>query len=258
MLFRSSFPVSFRLFVLPLVLGAGAVAAQPAAAPPDTARSYRHHLGLTASPQLDQFFTANRSLPIGLLYRHQTRPSRAWRVRVVGRYDFDQGTAPLLVGRAYETSILQSEFAGGLERNVRLSPRWQAYAGAETGVRYSAWRTRYKEYTTNVEVFNPGYPSTRTTVVLDGIRKEQLLGMFLQPYAGIRYQLARCISAEIESAFPFYFYRFTYKENAKAYDTKTGLDLFGAGPIGVKGDNTFYKFSGKYLPICRIHLVYLF
>jgi hypothetical protein len=258
MSFRSPISSLWQVLGLPAMLCAGAVSAQPATAPPDTARVYQHQLGLTASPQLDHFFTANRSLPIGLLYRQQTRPNRAWRARLVGRYDYDQGTAPLLVGRAYETSILQSEFAGGLERNVRLSPRWQAYAGAETGVRYSAWHTHYKEYTTNVEVFNPGYPSTRTTVVLDGVRKEQLIGIFLQPYAGVRYQLASRISAEVESGLAFYLYRFTYKEDAKAYDTKTGLELFGAGPIGVKGNNTFYKFSGKYLPICRIHLFYLF
>ena len=72
-------------FVLPaLLLLAGPAQAQTA--PADTARFYKHHLGLTASPVLDHFFTANRSLPVGLLYKRQTAPNRALRFRLVGYY----------------------------------------------------------------------------------------------------------------------------------------------------------------------------
>lgn len=77
-----------QALLLPLLLaGLAPALAQPAApAPPDTARAFRHALGLTASPQLDHFFTANRRLPLGLIYKRQLAPGRALRARVVGYY----------------------------------------------------------------------------------------------------------------------------------------------------------------------------
>ena len=74
-------------FFAPAMLAAALVG--PALAqtvPADTARAYRHQLGLTASPQLDHFFTANRSLPVGLIYKQQLKPGRALRLRLVGFY----------------------------------------------------------------------------------------------------------------------------------------------------------------------------
>ena len=79
------FPI--QRFFLPVLLAAAlAGPALAQTAPADTARTYRHQLGLTASPQLDHFFTANRSLPVGLLYKQQLKPGRALRLRLVGFY----------------------------------------------------------------------------------------------------------------------------------------------------------------------------
>lgn len=75
-----------KLLNVSLALLATASAAAQAQTPVDTATAYKHQLGLTASPVLDGFFKNNRSLPLGLLYKRQVRPNRAFRVRLVGQY----------------------------------------------------------------------------------------------------------------------------------------------------------------------------
>ena len=70
-----------------------ALAQTPAS--PDTARLYRREVGLTASPQLAQFFTANRSLPLGVFYQRQLSPTRFLRLRLVGQLSYADSTNEL-------------------------------------------------------------------------------------------------------------------------------------------------------------------
>lgn len=77
---------------VPLLLLAALPFAAAAQTPADTASTYRHQLGLTASPQLDQFFKANRSLPLGLFYQRQLTPTKALRLRLVGLMSYADST----------------------------------------------------------------------------------------------------------------------------------------------------------------------
>lgn len=255
MQFRTSLSVLSRLFVLPLVLGGGAVAAQPATAPPDTARSYRHHLGLTASPQLDQFFTANRSLPIGLLYRHQTRPNRAWRVRVVGQSRYFKQEAPLFIGTAYTERTVRLEAAVGLERWYTLSRRVTLFAGLELGGKYNGYRRDYKVYQIGYPVNGIGVPpNTFTTAVSDGVERRPEIGGFIQPMAGLRYFFSKRLYAEMETSAEFYWSQAKFKLNGTFYDLNTSLSL----GTGARGDNTYYTFSTRLRPVNSVRLFFLF
>ncbi|WP_201984839.1 hypothetical protein [Hymenobacter rubidus] len=240
-------------FHLLLVLGARTAAAQPTAAVPDTARAYKHHLGLTASPQLDQFFTANRALPIGLLYRRQTRPNRAWRARAVGRYQFDSGDAPLLVGHAYREHTASLELAWGKERWLPLSRRFTAYAGGEVGGRLDLYR-KNSEYYRFLPRFNPGYPSYVENAVGEQQESRITQAAFIQAYAGIRLRISQRLYAEAETGLPVTFSHQRWKVDGVEYF------LSDRNPTGAtnKGDNTYYSLSAQFRPISRIHVFFLF
>jgi len=115
--------------IISLLLGTLPLAAA-AQTPTDTATTYRHQLGLTASPQLNKFFTANRSLPLGLLYQRQVKPNQAVRARLVGQYS-RRDTA---------------DFAGSLpgssnrywELNGYVGYEWQQQLGRHTSLYYGA------------------------------------------------------------------------------------------------------------------------
>ena len=92
--------------------------------PPDTARTHRHTFGLTASPQLAHFFTANRSLPIGLLYKRQLTPTKALRLRLVGYYSRRDTSN-------YWSRVPTSTIVGYIEGPNTTSWELSAYAGYE-------------------------------------------------------------------------------------------------------------------------------
>ena len=126
--------VLLSLLVCGLPIAARAQA-PPGQAPADTARFYKHELGLTASPQLQYLFSANRVLPVGLLYKYHLNERNALRLRVVGRMTnthSDVGVASpggyLVQNRAWNVTIY-----GGWEATRRIGKRWDAGYGVEAG-----------------------------------------------------------------------------------------------------------------------------
>ena len=90
------YPTYLMSLVLPRALCAALLFSSPAAAqtspPADTAHTYRHQFGLTASPVLSNFFAANRSLPLGLFYQRQLTTTKALRLRLVGLFSYVDST----------------------------------------------------------------------------------------------------------------------------------------------------------------------
>lgn len=119
-------------------------AAAQTSAPADTARFYKHEFGLTASPQLDHFFTANRSLPIGLFYRRQLTPAKALRLRLVGEFSYADSTNfvddaigvidAYVSGPSYRRWQVQA--LAGYEWQLVVAHRLVASYGLEAGLGY--------------------------------------------------------------------------------------------------------------------------
>ncbi|MEJ7664041.1 MAG: hypothetical protein WKG07_33175 [Hymenobacter sp.] len=131
-----------RLFSPALLAAALAGPALAQTAPADSARTYRHQLGLTANPQLDHFFTANRSLPIGLLYKQQTKPGQALRLRLVGFYSHRDSTnanpyfTPNTNSVGPNTTTWETNAFIGYEWRHSINRRFKWGYGAEFGGGY--------------------------------------------------------------------------------------------------------------------------
>lgn len=238
---------------LVLLADAQAGFGQARPAPADTARSYPHHLGLTASPQLDQFFTANRALPIGVLYRKQTQPNRAWRARLVSRYEFNSGDAPLLIGNAYREHTGSLELAWGRERWLPLGRRFTAYAGGEVGARLDLYRKNSKIYGAlprYVPIYSPALEKT----VADQTESRTTQAIFFQLIAGVRLQISKRLCAEAEAGLPVSFSHQKWNLNGAEYYVSDRVPTGAA----VTGDNTYYSISAQLRLVNRLHLIFLF
>lgn len=198
-----------------LGLGMPLAAAAQTPAPADTARTYKHEFGLTASPQLAHFFTANRSLPIGLFYRRQLTPAKALRLRLVGQFSYADSTNfaddPIgivdayVMGPSYRQWQLQAfvgyEWQRHLNKNIVLT------YGLEGGLGYnrldfsSALRRSYQPGGFVVDYFE------RTT---------QTWQVQARPFAGFRFHpIARlCLFAEMALPLTYTHQRMRYQVRA--------------------------------------------
>lgn len=156
---KTPFAAFFGMFGLAAGLVAPAAGrAQTIPAPADTARTYKHHLGLTASPVLSQFFTANRSLPVGLIYQRQLTRTKSLRLRLVGQFSYADSTnfeddasgitGGYVTGPSYRQWQVQA-FAGYawqrlLGRRIALDYGLEAGLGYERRGSSSAYRTTYQ------------------------------------------------------------------------------------------------------------------
>ena len=181
----SSIPVSVPALLLALGLAVPTAHAQTA--PPDTARTYKHQFGLTASPVLDGFFRNNRSLPLGLFYQRQLTPTKALRLRLVGLMSYADSTnsteGPFGVTDGYVSGpsarVWQlSAFAGyGWQRPLRK--RFVLDYGLEAGLGYRhqgfSSARRYPDPLGGFAVYN----DERTT---------QDFQVQMRPFAGLSYR----------------------------------------------------------------------
>ena len=233
------FPVQ-RLFSSALLAAALASPALAQTAPADTARSYRHQLGLTASPQLDHFFTANRSLPIGLIYKQQLKPGRALRLRLVGFYsrrDTSSTNHPLFQPlnssgpNAYSWEV--NAFIG-YEWQHALSRRFQWLYGLEIGVGY------HHEYSPfDLQEYSTGSPNGNPYVVTTSgsryLHRWQGQG---RGFAGFRYLLGSRLTLFAETALLL-----TYENQKRGGEYST---FFSNGmPAQIGG--SFYDITNKNL-----------
>ncbi|MBT9393388.1 hypothetical protein KLP40_09455 [Hymenobacter sp. NST-14] len=238
-----------------LLAAALPLAATAQTAPADSATTYRHQLGLTASPVLDGFFKNNRSLPLGLMYKRQTKPNQALRVRAQLLYRYFEQVAPLQIGEEYHENVYRVEAALGKEYWLPISSRFISYAGGEIGAYYDNNQRNSKRYQ-QIQVRNP---STGQLEVTKGYVKAKqhfsTTGILLQPFAGIRFRLSARLYTELESAIVFNWSRTHFKLSEKVFEYTTGLPAdYSEG----KGDNTYYNFRVNLHPINSLHLIFLF
>ncbi|ALW85922.1 hypothetical protein AUC43_12940 [Hymenobacter sedentarius] len=167
--------------------------------PADTARNYRHQFGLTASPVLDGFFTANRSLPLGLFYQRQLTPTKALRLRLVGLVSYadssnfeDIGIVDRYVsGPSYRQWQLQA-FAGFAWQRP-LGRRIVLDYGLEAGLGYR----RLGFSAARRQVYPPG------GFVMDYFeRTTQDFQVQVRPFAGFSYRPMPRLRLFTETALP--------------------------------------------------------
>ncbi|OWP63601.1 hypothetical protein CDA63_08460 [Hymenobacter amundsenii] len=175
-----------KSFACLLLATALPLAAAAQTVPPDSAAIYKHQLGLTASPVLDGFFRNNRALPVGLLYKRQTKPNQALRARLVGQYsrrdstDF-LGTLPGSV--TYEWSAM---LFGGYEWQQSLGRHTSWYYGAELGSGWGQAKSRDVREVPNQ--FGPGKYAYESRYVINRwqVQARPFVGLMLHASARVR------------------------------------------------------------------------
>ena len=195
--------------------------------PADTARMHRHEFGLTASPRLAHFFTANRTLPIGLFYKRQLTPNKSLRLRLVGLYSYadsaNSNDAPnggivnaYVTGPSYRRWQVQA-FAGyawqrPLGRRVLLNYGLELGLGYQRQGYSSAYRLPY----------SPGGFSTTYDE-----RTTQDWQVQARPFAGLSYYPAPRLCVFVETALPLSYTYQLGERHARDTFTKSGeVDRF--------------------------------
>jgi hypothetical protein len=234
--------ISALLLALALPLTAAAQA------PADTATTYKHQLGLTASPVLDGFFRNNRSLPLGVLYKRQTAPNRALRLGAVGSYRYTDRYDPApLSNRDYTDRFLSVEGYAGYEFQKALTRRWVGYAGLDVGVGYALSRLQeYSEYQSIVNGVN-------TTFSLDDVSRFRNYSLFVRPLLGVRYHLRPFLYLSAEATLPV---QYTHSK-WNGIGTRTFRDT---GVLAATDEGRFQEHR-IYLglrPVSQLSLHYLF
>ncbi|RYU79302.1 hypothetical protein [Hymenobacter persicinus] len=184
----------FALFLASLPLAA------VAQAPADS--THRHQLGLTASPQLDKFFQANRSLPLGVLYKRQITPTQALRVRLVGQYSRRDtanypGSYPGFFPGLRDGTYTQSggvNLYAGYEWQRAITRRWVWAYGAELGAGWS----QKKEHTISDE--NVGTPPSFLFVRFTFTQTATIWEGQARPFISLQYRISNRIALFAESA----------------------------------------------------------
>lgn len=246
-----------HLFPTALLAAALAGPALAQTTPTDTARTYRHQLGLTASPQLDHFFTANRSLPIGLIYKQQVKPNQFLRLRLVGFYSRRDSTSanhPLfqpLNSSGPDTRIWDAEAFIGYEWQHTLSRHFRWAYGLEAGAGYHHEYLPFnlQEYSTGNST--GGNPYVITTTGSRYVHRWQVQG---RAFAGFSYLLGSRLTLFAETALLL-----TYENQKRGGDYSTA---FSNGlPTQVGGsfyDITNRNFSFNWRPIQLLGLTAFF
>ncbi|MDB5267061.1 MAG: hypothetical protein JWP58_101 [Hymenobacter sp.] len=171
----------------------------------------------------------------------------------MGRYDFNSGDAPLLIGNAYREHTGSLELAWGREQWLPLGRRFTAYAGGEVGARLDVYR-KSSEYFRALPRYAPVYSPTLETAVTDQKESRNTQAIFIQAVAGIRFQINQRLYAEVEAGLPVNFSHQKWNLYGVEYYV---ADRVPSG-ADVRGDNTYYSISAKLLPVSRLHLVLLF
>ncbi|WP_139924846.1 hypothetical protein [Hymenobacter sp. DG01] len=237
------------LFCAALLSGAPALAQAQAPTPlPDSATTYKHQLGLTASPVLEGFFRNNRSLPLGLLYKRQVRPNQAWRLGAVGSYRYTKRYKPYpLTNRDFSESSLSVEAYTGYEWQKALTRRWVGYAGVDVGVGYTIFHS--KEYSERGEVVN----GELTVFSFYDQNRQRTYAVFARPLVGARYQLRPFLYLSAEAALSVRYNHYRFRGSIVRTFRDTG-ELVGIG----EGRSLENQTSATLRPLSQISVHYLF
>jgi hypothetical protein len=241
-------PSFLGLALLGLSLPFAAAAQTTAPAPADTARFYRHHLGLTASPVLNGFFRNNRSLPLGLLYKRQLTPRKAWRFGVVGDQQYEERYAPFpKTNNAYATLRYRVEAAVGLEVQKWLARRWMSFAGADAGAGYSHYR--YDKHTERFVTMN----GADVVLAERGRSIDKAYSGFLRPFLGIRYHLLPYLYVSAESTLSV-----SYTLSKADFGSVVSRTDTGEVTNTSHGEYKERQFRTALLPVSRLGIHYVF
>ncbi len=225
----------------------GSAQAQTATPAADTARFYRHHLGLTASPVLDGFFRNNRSLPVGLLYKRQTAPGRLLRLGIQLNQNLNNrldGTTNPFPANIYNNFSLGMTANVGREYSKGLSKRWIATAGADLVAGYGYARF-HMEGATNSIPSGELARKVRTDV-------DRMHSFALAPFVGIRYSLHKRVYVAAEATASLAFRRLSYKISGSTIGLTTGERTDALG-----GNTRYNLLNVAFKPISQIALYYL-
>ncbi|UYZ57883.1 hypothetical protein [Hymenobacter latericus] len=210
-------------FRLSLALLAGAAAARAQAPDSSAARPPRHELGLTAAPRLDKFFTGNRSLPVGLLYKRRLGAGRRYlRLGAAGSYQRARRDDPYwpTVNDDFDYRTAALELSAGLEWARPLGRRWQAAAGADAGAGYR----REHRYRLSFNTGNTGIRDASGNPVPVYEQEEFTFTnrtAFLRPFAALRFYFAPWLYASAEAAVVGSYTSFRTDGSAKRVRTDT-------------------------------------
>ncbi|MCI1188559.1 hypothetical protein MON38_14105 [Hymenobacter sp. DH14] len=237
------FPSPFRTLrpaLLGLLLPVAAAAQTPA--PTDTARAYKHQLGLTASPVLDGFFRNNRSLPLGLLYRRQLTPTKALRLRLVGQYSrrdttnyLEYAPSNTLIGfvEGPNTTALDLNVYAGYEWKKPISKHFYYTYGLEAGFGWNRLRSEYLLQFSDPGQVLPAVETYSKTVNTWGVQT--------RPFVTLQYQVANRVLLFAESAVSI-----VYSHQQQDIVTK---HIYYNGPGYGGRSNTANVFSVAWRPI---------
>lgn len=227
------------LTLLALALPLTAAAQTPA----DTATFYKHHVGLTASPQLDKFFKANRSLPLGVLYKRQTAPNQALRLRVVGRYSRRDTTTISYLGGSGSKN-LEFNFFVGYEWQKNLNQKFKFNYGIDTGVGIS------RKNTTVIEDKIDQIGEYRSTYSY--ISRVHILQ--IRPFAGLSCAISNYTSIFFESA--------AFIEYQRLRENRSSSTVYKSAPPVLNGSSGAYfnsnVWSAYYRPVQLVGLLFRF
>lgn len=243
--FMPHFSVAFSGLLLSLALASTAQA--QTATPADTARTYKHHLGLTASPVLSQFFTANRSLPVGLLYKRESKPGRLLRLGVQftqnsnNRLDGINYPAPAYVSNNFAFNVVAN---AGREYSRPLSRRWTGTTGADVVVGYGYARAHTEGGTNSVangELARRERTDTNHFYLLA-----------VAPFVGIRYSPHKRLYATAEATVSVAYRRVQAKIEGATIGLVTGNQTDEIG-----GRTRYNLINIAFRPVSQLTLHYL-
>ena len=241
------FPLALPALLLSVALAGSAQAQAAAPAPADTARFYKHHLGLTASPVLDQFFTANRSLPVGLLYKRATSPGRLLRLGIQltqsssNRLDGATSPAPAYVNNNFAFNVAVNV---GREYFRPLSRRWTVTAGADLVAGYGYARAHTEGGTNSVA---NGELARRERTDTDRFYR-----LTTAPFVGVRYALHNKLYATAEATVSVAYQRL----QAKIEGSTIGL-VTGDRTDAIGGNTRYNLVNVAFRPVSQLALHYL-
>ncbi|WP_242921117.1 hypothetical protein [Pontibacter liquoris] len=201
---------------------------------PDTT-SYKHHLGIIASPTLHKVFDSNRELPVGLIYKRQIKANAAFRATLVGTTSMYEHSSPSPNNKSTsENSYFHVQLTGGYEWQVPLSNRWELYYGGEAGPVYG--RSVSKNRSGNSDYYNG-------TTVKDNSYN---VGAVVRPFAGIAFQINSRLYIATETAIVAYYHTGKYKTHTASYgNTSDGTSKYSYANI-------------KYQPLSNLSLLLRF
>ncbi|OWP63602.1 hypothetical protein CDA63_08465 [Hymenobacter amundsenii] len=216
--------------------------------PPDSAATYKHQLGLTASPVLDGFFKNNRALPVGLLYKRQTKPNQALRLGLVLdlRNERRNKSSDLAANPTFYENSFGLQAYIGREWQRSIARRWVAYAGLDVGAGYDRFRRRDEAI---------------TAINVDGgsalfLRKSDYAittySTFLRPLIAVRYQVKPYLYLSAESVI-------SVRYSHRSFQDKNSINRVDSNSTDGANTNTQNNAISIFLnPVSQVALHYCF